>query len=87
LAFTPRSDGLAGGTAGTGVASSSRFPPAGWGEQRTALLCTIRLRSRSLTVAATHLSNKQGHNVCQLRELQDVSAARAGGRRACWWAT
>jgi endonuclease/exonuclease/phosphatase family metal-dependent hydrolase len=57
-----------------------RFPPAGGGEQRTALLATIQVGSRSLTVAGTHLSNKQGHNVRQLRELQGLAAARAAPR-------
>jgi endonuclease/exonuclease/phosphatase (EEP) superfamily protein YafD len=31
-------------------------------------------------VAATHLSNRQGHNVRQLRELQQVAASRAAPR-------
>ena len=57
-----------------------RFPPAGGGEQRTALLATVLVGSRPLTVAATHLSNKQGHNVRQLRELQQVVAARQAPR-------
>ena len=57
-----------------------RFPPAGGGEQRTALLATIQLGSRSLTVAGTHLSNKQGHNLRQLRELQGLTAARGAPR-------
>jgi endonuclease/exonuclease/phosphatase family metal-dependent hydrolase len=51
-----------------------RFPPAGGGEQRTAVVGTIRVGSRSVTVAAAHLSNKQGHNVRQLRQLQGVLA-------------
>jgi endonuclease/exonuclease/phosphatase family metal-dependent hydrolase len=34
-----------------------RFPPAGGGEQRTAILGSIQVGSRSVTVAATHLSN------------------------------
>ncbi|HZC99355.1 MAG TPA: endonuclease/exonuclease/phosphatase family protein [Actinomycetes bacterium] len=51
-----------------------RFPPAGGGEQRTALVATIQIGSHSLTVAGAHLSNKQGHNVRQLRELQRVMA-------------
>ena len=57
-----------------------RFPPAGGGEQRTALLGSIQVASRSVTVAATHLSNRQGHNVRQLRELQQVAASRAAPR-------
>ena len=62
-----------------------RVPPAGGGEQRTAILGSIQVGSRSVTVAATHLSNRQGHNVRQLRELQQVAAspggaAAAGGR-------
>jgi endonuclease/exonuclease/phosphatase family metal-dependent hydrolase len=61
-----------------------RFPPAGGGEQRTAVLATIRVGGRSVTVAAAHLSNKQGHNVRQLRELQGAGgpagAAAAAGR-------
>jgi hypothetical protein len=60
-----------------------RFPPAGGSEQRTAILASIQVGSRSVTVAATRLSNRQGHNVRQLRELQAV----AGWRRGCWWAT
>jgi endonuclease/exonuclease/phosphatase family metal-dependent hydrolase len=31
-------------------------------------------------VAATHLSNKQGHNVRQLRELQGLTGSRAAPR-------
>jgi endonuclease/exonuclease/phosphatase family metal-dependent hydrolase len=57
-----------------------RFPPAGGGEQRTALLATLQVGSRPVTVAATHLSNKQGHNVRQLRELQGVAGSRAAPR-------
>jgi endonuclease/exonuclease/phosphatase family metal-dependent hydrolase len=57
-----------------------RFPPAGGGEQRTAVLGTIRVGGRSVTVAAAHLSNKQGHNVRQLRELQGVLAGRPAPR-------
>jgi endonuclease/exonuclease/phosphatase family metal-dependent hydrolase len=44
-----------------------RFPPAGGGEQQSALVGTIQVGSRPATVAAGHLSNKQGHNVRQLR--------------------
>ena len=58
-----------------------RFPPAGGGEQRTALLTTIQVASRCVMVAATHLSNKQGHNVRQLRELQGLAGSRATPRR------
>ena len=57
-----------------------RFPPAGGGEQRTALLATLRVGSRPLTVACAHLSNKQGHNVRQLRQLQDLIATRTAPR-------
>lgn len=57
-----------------------RFPPAGGGEQRTALVGTVRVGSRPLTVAAAHLSNKQGHNARQLRQLQQVVAERPGPR-------
>jgi len=57
-----------------------RFPPAGGGEQRTALLATIQVGSRRVTVAATHLSNKQGHNVRQLRELQGLAGSRGAPR-------
>jgi endonuclease/exonuclease/phosphatase family metal-dependent hydrolase len=57
-----------------------RFPPAGGGEQRSALLATIQVGSRSVTVAAGHLSNRQGHNARQLRDLQQVAAARAAPR-------
>jgi endonuclease/exonuclease/phosphatase family metal-dependent hydrolase len=57
-----------------------RFPPAGGGEQRTALLGGVQVGSRPVTVAATHLSNKQGHNVRQLRELQGLTASRTAPR-------
>jgi hypothetical protein len=57
-----------------------RFPPAGGGEQRTALLGTIQVGSRPVTVAAGHLSNRQGHNVRQLRELQGLTGSRAAPR-------
>ena len=57
-----------------------RFPPAGGGEQRTAVIATIRVGGRSVTVAAAHLSNKQGHNVRQLRELQGVLGGRPAPR-------
>jgi endonuclease/exonuclease/phosphatase family metal-dependent hydrolase len=57
-----------------------RFPPAGGGEPRTALVGTIRVGGSTLTVAAAHLSNKQGHNVRQLRELQAALAARPAPR-------
>jgi endonuclease/exonuclease/phosphatase family metal-dependent hydrolase len=57
-----------------------RYPPAGGGEQRTALLATLRVGSRPLTVACAHLSNKQGHNVRQLRQLQDLIATRPAPR-------
>jgi endonuclease/exonuclease/phosphatase (EEP) superfamily protein YafD len=40
-----------------------RFPPAGGGEQRSALLAT-----------------KQGHNVRQLRELQQLAGSRGAPR-------
>jgi endonuclease/exonuclease/phosphatase family metal-dependent hydrolase len=57
-----------------------RFPPAGGGEQRTAILASIQVGSRPVTVAATHLSNRQGHNVRQLRELQQLAGSRAAPR-------
>jgi endonuclease/exonuclease/phosphatase family metal-dependent hydrolase len=57
-----------------------RFPPAGGGEQRTALVGVVRVGSRPVTIGAGHLSNKQGHNVRQLRELQGLLAARPGPR-------
>ena len=57
-----------------------RFPPAGGGEQRTAILASLQVGSRPVTVAATHLSNKQGHNVRQLRELQQVAGSRGAPR-------
>jgi endonuclease/exonuclease/phosphatase family metal-dependent hydrolase len=57
-----------------------RFPPAGGGEQRTAILGSIQIGSRPVTVAATHLSNRQGHNVRQLRQLQEILAARPAPR-------
>jgi endonuclease/exonuclease/phosphatase family metal-dependent hydrolase len=43
-------------------------------------LATIQVGSRPVTVAATHLSNRQGHNVRQLRELQRVAGSRAAPR-------
>jgi endonuclease/exonuclease/phosphatase family metal-dependent hydrolase len=57
-----------------------RFPPAGGGEQRTALLATLQVGSRPVTVAATHLSNRQGQDLRQLRELQRVAGSRAAPR-------
>jgi len=57
-----------------------RFPPAGGGEQRTAVVAMIRVGGRPVTVACAHLSNKQGHNVRQLRELQGVLAGRPAPR-------
>jgi endonuclease/exonuclease/phosphatase family metal-dependent hydrolase len=57
-----------------------RFPPAGGGEQRSALLGTVQVGSRAVTVAAGHLSNRQGHNVRQLRELQGLAGSRAAPR-------
>jgi endonuclease/exonuclease/phosphatase family metal-dependent hydrolase len=57
-----------------------RFPPAGGGEQRTALVGTVRVGSRPVIIGAGHLSNKQGHNVRQLRELQGLLAARPAPR-------
>jgi len=57
-----------------------RFPPAGGGEQRTAVVATIRVGGRAVTAAAAHLSNKQGHNVRQLRQLQGVLATRPAPR-------
>jgi endonuclease/exonuclease/phosphatase family metal-dependent hydrolase len=62
------------------VVEHLRFPPAGGGEQRTALIGTVRAGSRPITVGGVHLSNKQGHNVRQLRELQGVMAQRAAPR-------
>lgn len=44
------------------------------------MVATIRVGGRPVTVAATHLSNKQGHNVRQLRQLQGVLAARPAPR-------
>ena len=57
-----------------------RFPPAGGGEQRSALVGSVLIGSRPLTVAGAHLSNRQGHNVRQLRELQGVLAGRPAPR-------
>ena len=57
-----------------------RFPPAGGGEQRTAVVGLLQLGLRPLVVAATHLSNRQGHNVRQLRRLQAIVAARPAPR-------
>ena len=57
-----------------------RFPPTGGGEQRTALLASIQVGARPVTVAATHLSNKRGHNLRQLRELQQLAGSRMAPR-------
>jgi endonuclease/exonuclease/phosphatase family metal-dependent hydrolase len=57
-----------------------RFPPAGGGEQRTALLASVRVGARPVTVAAGHLSNRQGHNLRQLRELQGLAGSRGSPR-------
>jgi endonuclease/exonuclease/phosphatase family metal-dependent hydrolase len=57
-----------------------RFPTAGGGEQRTALVGTVRVGSRPVTVAAAHLSNRQGYNARQLRVLQGAMAGRAAPR-------
>lgn len=70
----------AGVKAAAGGRRAPAVPPAGGGEQRTAILGSIQVGSRSVTVAATHLSNRQGHNVRQLRELQQVVGSRAAPR-------
>jgi endonuclease/exonuclease/phosphatase family metal-dependent hydrolase len=57
-----------------------RFPPAGGGEQRTTILASIQVGLRPVTVAATHLSNRQGNNLRQLRELQQVAGSQAAPR-------
>jgi endonuclease/exonuclease/phosphatase family metal-dependent hydrolase len=57
-----------------------RYPPAGGGEQRTALVAAVRVGSRAVAVAATHLSNKLGYNVRQLRELEGTLASRPAPR-------
>jgi endonuclease/exonuclease/phosphatase family metal-dependent hydrolase len=57
-----------------------RFPPAGGGEQRTAILGSIQIGSRPVTVAATHPVQPAGHNVRQLRQLQEILAARPAPR-------
>jgi endonuclease/exonuclease/phosphatase family metal-dependent hydrolase len=62
-----------------------RFPPTGGGEQRTALLASIQVGARPVTVAATHLSNKRGHNLRQLRSCSSWLGPE--WRRGCWWAT
>jgi hypothetical protein len=70
----------AGVPAAPGGGRVPAVPAAGGGEQRTALLATIQVASRSVMVAATHLSNKQGHNVRQLRELQALTGSRVAPR-------
>ncbi len=70
----------AGVKAATGGHRAPAVPPAGGGEQRTAILGSIQVGSRSVTVATTHLSNRQGHNVRQLRELRQVAGSRAAPR-------
>ena len=57
-----------------------RFPAAGGGEQRTSILATVMAGSRPVSVAAAHLSNKQGYNARHLRVLQDALARRAAPR-------
>jgi endonuclease/exonuclease/phosphatase family metal-dependent hydrolase len=57
-----------------------RFPSAGGGEQRSALVATVRVGSRPVAVACAHLSNKQGHNIRQLRQLQELAVARPAPR-------
>jgi hypothetical protein len=57
-----------------------KFPSAGDGEQRTALLGTVQVGSRPVTVATAHLSNKQGHNVRHLREQQQMAGSRTAPR-------
>jgi endonuclease/exonuclease/phosphatase family metal-dependent hydrolase len=57
-----------------------RFPPAGGCEQRTALVATVHVGTRPLTVAGAHLSNRQGRNLRQLRQLQAAVAARPAPR-------
>jgi endonuclease/exonuclease/phosphatase (EEP) superfamily protein YafD len=57
-----------------------RFPSTGGGEQRTALLVSIQVGARPVTVAATHLSNKRGHNLRQLWELQQLAGSRMAPR-------
>jgi endonuclease/exonuclease/phosphatase family metal-dependent hydrolase len=76
----PRLRQPAGVTAAPGRCRAAAVPPAGGGEQRTAILASLQVGSRPVTVAATHLSNKQGHNVRQLRELQQLAGSRAAPR-------
>jgi endonuclease/exonuclease/phosphatase family metal-dependent hydrolase len=57
-----------------------RFPPAEGDEQRSAVVGTVRVGSHRLTVASAHSSNKQGHNVRQLRKLQELMEARPAPR-------
>jgi len=60
-----------------------RFPPAGGGEQRTAVVGTVRVGPRAVTVAAAHLSNKQEpHGPCgTARRWVKLGAGAARGRR------
>jgi endonuclease/exonuclease/phosphatase family metal-dependent hydrolase len=60
--------------------SSTCGSPGRWGEQRSALVGTVQVGSRPVTVAATHVPNRQGHNVRQLRELRGLTAARVAPR-------
>jgi endonuclease/exonuclease/phosphatase family metal-dependent hydrolase len=49
--------------------------PADGDDQRSALIATVQVGSRPLTVANTHLSSTEEDNVRQLRELQRRMAA------------
>jgi hypothetical protein len=57
-----------------------RLPPAGGGEQQSALVGTIQVGSRPARWPPGTCPNKQGHNVRQLRELQQVPAGRVAPR-------
>ena len=43
-------------------------------------MATVRVGSRPIAVACAHLSNKQGHNIRQLRQLQELAVARPAPR-------
>ena len=62
-----------------------RFPPAGGGEQRTALLATIQVASRSVTVAATTCPTSRATTSASSGSCKGWPGP--GGRRGCWWAT
>jgi endonuclease/exonuclease/phosphatase family metal-dependent hydrolase len=62
-----------------------RFPPAGGGEQRTALLGTTPVGSRLVTVAATTCPTGRATTSASCGSRK--SWPGPGRRRGCWWVT